>query len=279
MAPKPEEYKSNAYKCIVINTADLRNISGDMGKAERQGTFALVTVTEKNRARIEYMRGTSHVSCDCVCMNGLHVVDGTRFALPMWPTWTKAMGVEWVAFLPDDHALGVWCFDKDKLIMACTYELPTKPWTEVAKGLPEHESLVPSGECEKLRKQLDEEVAKGNQLVALIEEMNAEMRRLEQSVAESGGTESVEPVESEPVEAPEPNMVMEPVETGLTHAVAYYVPDGCVAHAPNSLGNVWLEGPIEVTDANKKALEADGWKLAKQRRRRHDTQQWWRKAA
>ena len=116
---------------------------------------------------------------------------------------------------------------------------------------------------DKLRARVDE-------LVAMVEQMDAEIKRLESQ----GGTMPVEPDE---VEAPEPNTVVEPVECmGIvpapTHAVAFFVPDGCTVSV-SKVGNAWLEGPATVTKANAKQLKADGWKWAKQRK------QWWRKLA
>lgn len=141
MAPSIESYKSHAYSCVGINTADLRNISGDMGKAERQNSYAVVTVVDEKHVRIEYMRGNanhgnSFVTCECECLKGVRVHNGAQFVMPMWPSWSKNMGIEWLAILPDDATLQVWCFNKDKKIMPCTYDLSTRPVANVSKDFP-----------------------------------------------------------------------------------------------------------------------------------------------
>lgn len=277
MAPKPEDFgkDNNGYNFVALYTADLRNISGELSKAERQKTFALVTITDNRRARIEYMRGKSHVSCDCDCLYGANVYKEDKFAVPMWPTWPKSMNIDMIAFVQKDDVLNVWCFDRNKKIMRCTYELKTVPWSEAAKDLlesPEFEALA-------AYKQMCKECDALNARIAELEEAldhAIEPDAIEppaDEVVEVGGIVVAEVFRAEPPALPEPTVVIEPIEVpGATHAAAFYVPDGCTVTI-SKVGNAWLEGPSAVTKANADKLKANGWKWARQRK------QWWRKAA
>ena len=115
---------------------------------------------------------------------------------------------------------------------------------------------VDKGEYESLKKAYDELWGMYKQKVDRIEEL------------EAAPVEPVEVVEPDDIEF-EPTA---PIPALPAPKCAYFVPEGCTVSV-SKVGNVWLEGPKDVTRANADALKADGWKWARQRK------QWWRKAA
>ena len=127
---------------------------------------------------------------------------------------------------------------------------------------------VDKGEYESLKKAYEAQLAIDHKLANENHELRIRVHELE-----AGRVEPVVVVEPE-IEEPY-EVEFEPVaEIPALPApkCAYFVPEGCTVSV-SKVGNVWLEGPKDVTRANADALKADGWKWARQRK------QWWRKAA
>ena len=149
---------------------------------------------------------------------------------------------------------------------------------------------VDPGEYEALRHSYDEQLRINRKLVDEVEREKSEVRRLRDELARADAPVEPDAIETpveQPVpivatsqdEQPVPTVVIEPTDVQIvptssvpTHAVAFYVPDGCTVEV-SKVGNAWLVGPKDATKSCADKLKADGWKWAPQRK------QWWRKVA